>query len=296
MKRELYDYFSSLESLRNKKDGLIHSDSVDIELVSPSTREKKVPMYTINGERVYIKGNDATHSAVGLATSLMYNDIGFLTPVQHILTTSPSNRRIFTRARNLDPRFTDISIVTKDIMGIPNIESDTMENILSQKDKFSASFRLGRYAWQFLYDPDVRAIMLEYMTRDTYDEIVGDSLVSEARTDIDRHFLNEFLYKKKGDKKYTGFIPIDLDNLELLRYIYGSKFTDDNFDEFLVTPYESTAITGKLCSRPYCHRIADLKEIIDDGVVPPASLDKLKAALSYDLPGAIRDSMDITGL
>ena len=279
-------HFNSLERLKNKDD-LIHTDAVDIELLSPHSREHKVPKYNINGQPVYIKDSNDRNTAVGLATSQMYNNIGLITPTPHILTTAPSNRRLFTRAKNPDPRFTNPSIVTADISSIPGVESDTIENILSREDKESAPFRIGRYAWQFLYDSSVRAILMQYMTPEAYNDMVADSLISEVRTDIDRHYLNAFLYKKAGAKKYEGFMPIDLDNLEILKHIYKDKFTEDNFEEFLASTYESTSLTGKHCNRAYFYRIADLKEIIDDGVVPLSSLEKLRAALSYDLPGAI---------
>lgn len=287
MQSEVMEYFSSLDKFKSKKDGLIHTDSVKIELLSPRTIHKKVPLNTINGQPAYIKDSNSINSAVGIATSEMYRDIGFVTPNQYILTTAPSHRKLFSRAKAHDPRFSALSIITADISAIPNIESDLIDNIISERDKNSAPFRLGRYAWQFLYDPDVRAIMLEYMTPETFNEMIGDSLVAEVRTDIDRHFQNAFLYKRTGKKKYEGFIPIDLDNLELLKHIYGKQFTKDNFEEFLASTYESTAVTGKHCNRAYMYRIADLKEIIDDGVIPPASLAKLKSALEYDLPSTV---------
>ena len=294
MNSELLRYFDSLESLKNK-DGQIHTDSVDIELLSPRSREHKVPMYTLNGQPVYIKDGNDRNTIVGLATSQMYNDIGLTTPTQYILTTAPSNRKLFTRVRNHDPRFTDTSIVTADISSIPGIESDTIDSILSREDKDSAPFRIGRYAWQFLYDSSVRAILMKYMTPEAYNDMVADSLISEVRTDIDRHFLNAFLYKKSGAKKYEGLIPIDLDNLEILKHIYIDKFTKDNFEEFLTSTYESTSLTGKHCNRAYYYRMADLKEIIDDGVVPLSSLEKLRSALSYDLPGVIEEQCKIGG-
>ena len=279
MNSELLSYFNSLERLKNK-DGLIHTDSVEIELLSPRSREQKVPKYNINGQPVYIKDSNDRNTVVGLATSQMYNDIGLITPTQHILTTAPSHRRLFARVKNLDSRFTDPSIVTADLSSIPGIDCDTVENILSREDKESAPFRMGRYAWQFLYESSVRAILMQYMTPEVYNDMVADSLISEIRTDIDRHYLNAFLYKKSGAPKYEGFIPIDLDNLEILKHIFKDKFTKDNFEEFLASTYESTSLTGKHCNRAYLYRIADLKEIIDDGVVPLSSLEKLRAALS----------------
>lgn len=290
MNRELMEYFSSLNSLKSKKDGLIHTDSVDIELLSPHSREQKVPLYTVNGIPTYIKPNNAINSAAGMATSKMYRDIGFVTPTQYYLTTAPSHRKIFSRVKANDPRFTDISTATLDISSISGIEADTIDNILSQQDKESVPFRLGSYAWQFLYDNDVKAIMLEYMTPETYNEIIGEALVAEARTDIDRHFQNGFLYKKPNEKKYSGFIPIDLDNLQVIKHILYNRFKEDNFEEFINSTYESTSLTGRHCHRAYRYRVADLREIIEDGVVPYASVQKLKSALEYDLPREMAES------
>ncbi len=290
MKRELFEYFSGLDKFKSNKDGLIHTDSVDIKLITPCSREQKVPLYTINGIPTYIKPNNAINSAAGMATSKMYNDIGIETPIQYYLSTSPSHRKLFSRTKAIDPRFTDISTMTIDISQLPELECDTLDNIISQVDKESAAFRMGSYAWQFLYAHDVKAIMLKYMTPETYNDIVGEALVAEARTDIDRHFKNGFLYKKPNEKKYSGFIPIDLDNLQIIKYILYNRFKNENFEEFLSSTYESTSVTGRHCHRAYTYRIADLREIIEDGVVPPASLKRLKSALEYDLPKAMAES------
>lgn len=287
MKRELLEYFSSLENLKNPKDGLIHTDSVSLDLITPRNGLKKVPKYNMSGKPVYIKGYNGDNTIVGLSTTQMYQEIGLTTPTQYILTTSPSHRKLFSRVKAVDFRFTSLSTVTPDLYNIPDIDCATLGSILPADTKLSAAFRIGKYAWQFLYDASIRSIMLEYMTPECFNEIIGEALVAEIRTDIDRHFENTFLYKRKGAKKYEGVIPIDLDNLEILRHIYGNKFSEWDFEGFLATPYEATSVTGQLNKGAYIHRVSDLKEIIDDGVVPPTSLEYLRSALKHDLPDTI---------
>ena len=91
----------------------------------------------------------------------------------------------------------------------------------------------GRYKWQIFYDMDLRNRFLKFMTPECFNQLKNVFLVSEIRTDFDGHLENYFLYKKPNDNKFTGIIPIDLEEMNIFNYCSGKK---SEFNNFLYIP------------------------------------------------------------
>lgn len=280
-------YLNNFDAMPTSDDGSVKINSVAIDVVKPQSLQQKAGLCKINNQSVFVKKWNKTNSVINIATSNMYGNIGVLTPRVHVLYNYPSYRRFLGKNKLVDNRFGGVSTFTKDATSMPAIECDTIDHIFSKEDKYCLPFTLGHYQWKALYFKDVRDVFLKYMTPQCFDELVGECLMAELRTDIDRNFENQLLYKRRGGDKYEGVIPIDFENVDILKHIGNGKVDKSKFVSFLVTPYTTATMTGGLSWGGYASRLKDIKEVISDGMVSKENIAKLKDYLNYDMRGEI---------
>lgn len=223
-----------------------------------------------------LKNSNIPQGLVSVASSKMYNLADIQTPQVHLL--KPKEKRVATTIQK------DIS----DINGFKTIlAGDDVEFTKIGWNVF------GKFKWQIFYDFGFQENLLKIMTNDCLEQFQNMFLADELRTDIDRHSKNYFFYKKKDSEKYEGVIVIDLDQMVIFNYCHGKK---DEFDSFLLYPYDSEIPQLKLDNVCYRQRVSDIQELIQDGVLSKSNIETLKNLLGYDFPSELRKTCKQQGL
>lgn len=221
-----------------------------------------------NPTEFIIKTSDSQHGLAGIASSKMYNDIGIYTP-QIFLLDSKNKLTTKTLQQNIS-----------NVNGLDTIlASDDIEYIKIERKLF------GRYKWQLFYDSDLNHELLKFMTPDCLEQLKNMFLIDEIRTDIDRHTMNYFFYRKSKSDKYEGIIAIDLDQMAIYNYCGEHK---DDFQNFLMCPYRSATPQQVTDELSYMQRIRNLRELIQDNVLSPKNLQTLVNALKHDFPADLK--------
>ena len=276
MIKSVYDYFEDLDrkKLPRNKHNLIY-DGKQINNV-PTMTESGILAHPllIDGKRYFPKGNNGEYSIVDIASANMYNEIGIPTPPIYTIekpASGPLKQPL-------------ISLATQDVRSIKDFIFNVANDLISQKDM--TGYRLlTMYKWEPLYDANLQRILLKYMTRECFDQLIGLFLVDELRSERDRHEDNYFFYKSKDAEKFEGVMPIDHEMMQVLRFDLHKK---DNFANFLYTPYQTPNMFGSLDNGAYTQRIKDLKELLEDGVLTKEQIELMKRAIQYNLPREIK--------
>jgi hypothetical protein len=79
----------------------------------------------------------------------------------------------------------------------------------------------------------------------------------------------------------------------IFNYCQGKK---EEFDSFLLYPYESEVPQHKLDNECYRQRVSDIRELIQEGLLSKRNIETLKNLLSYDFPGEVRKTCKEQGL
>ncbi len=223
-----------------------------------------------------LKNSGVPHGIASVASSKMYKSAEIQTPPVHLL--KPSERLT-------------AKTIQEDVNGINNLET-----VLAGDDVEFTKIgwnHFGKYKWQIFYDVNFELGLLKIMTSDCLEQLKNMFLADEIRTDIDRHSKNYFFYKRKGSEKYEGVIVIDLDQMVIFNYCHGKR---DDFNDFLLYPYESETPQLKLDNVCYMQRVRDIRELIQEGVMSKSNIETLKKLLSYDFPGEIKKTCRQQGL
>ena len=278
MSDKILDYF---EDLSKKK--LINTESPSTNIIFSADQRKFATV-----KKAKIKDSDIQyywkktelHSAIAsVASANMYNSIGLTTPPISILKTP-----LFFKAKTTQTLQQDAT------------QFQELECAVARKNKeyMKMTYQfMGRYKWEILYDSNFRFDLLKIMTFDCVDQLISMFLVDELRTDCDRHTNNFLLYKQKGHEKFEGVIPIDLEQMELFIQCSDKK---DSFDNFITIPYSTMTPQQTQDSKNYIDRVKAIRELIQDGVIPKDSLEKLVSALQYDLPKEFKTACNKEGL
>lgn len=276
MIKKVYDYFEDLEKkkLPRNKHNLIY-DGEHITNV-PTITESGILAHPlmIDGVHYFVKGNNGEYSIVDIASANMYNAIGIPTPPVHTIEKPAGG----CQRQNV------ISLASQDVNSIEGIKFDVADKLLSQPD-IVRNRLLTMYKWDPLYDTHLQRVLLTYMTKECFEQLVGLFLVDELRGDTDRHENNYFFYKSEGSEKYEGVLPIDHEMMNILHFDLSKK---SNLYNYLASNTHTPNMFGSLDNASYLQRIKDIKELLQDGILTAGQIDLLKKAIKFNLPKEVK--------
>lgn len=236
-----------------------------IEKLSSTAKRIEVP----NAPNPLIfKQTDNQSGIVGAASSIMYNDIGILTPQIHLI--NDKNKALTSTVQQ---NISSIDFLYTVLAGC-DFEYSQIVREFFEKDK-----------WAVFYDSYLANRLLQFMTPECLEQLKNVFLIDELRTDIDRHTKNYFFYKRKGVDKYEGVITFDLEQLSIYFHCGDGK---DDFSNFLLIPYESATPQQKYDHICYMKRVQNIRELIQDGVLSQQNLEVLIEALKHDFSADVK--------
>ena len=276
MIKNVYDYF---ENLHNKnlprENGSIIVDKDRVLPIERDLYENKYgqPHYYIDNQPYYAKPIRKIYSAMDLATSQMYNNIGIPTPPQDILCHPVSQAH---------------KLISPSLHSVQDFVFSVAQTVVKQKDIIQFKI-INDEKWGIFHDERIRETLLNYMTEECLDQLGGLYLVDELRTETDRHEGNYFFYKEIGSDKFQGIVAIDNELSEIL-LTRTQPNTKEGFLDFLRTAYSCYTPICMFDNNNYRNRVADIKDLIHNQDLSPSQIELLKRALSYDFPGEIQRS------
>ena len=281
MKKEVVDYLTQVDKNKGfrdldrtrlpREDGDFVVDGKRIE--NFYTVDKNcgfVPMIKVDGVPYYIKPHKCAYSVGDIASTKMYREIGFKTPP------------VYTLKKQNEEGEDECFIISQDIATMDKYEFISEERLISSNIGFLPRVPSGDFAQ--IFDERIRSSFLDCVTEECLNERVGLMVNDAIRTEVDRHGLNLFYYKKKGAKKYEGIVPIDN---EFMRILHLGVTDRDEFQRVLDAPYSSYTIMGDIKTGTYKGRVVEIMDLLQSNKLPPAEIARLKEALKYDLPKAM---------
>lgn len=219
-----------------------------------------------------VKHSSLKKSLASVASSKIYREAGIYTPQVYLLGAEDKEVA---------------NTIQEDVTNINGFETilpkDDLE-FMKIGQELSSKFK-----WQLLYNRVIENYFLQFMTPECLEQLINIFLADEVRTDFDRHHLNYFFYKRKGENRYEGVIVFDLDMMKIYMYC-GDLYTGnsrEDFKNFLVFPYESA--TPQMWDDNVCYkqRVVDICELIQDGVLSDGNIETLKKILQADFPNEL---------
>ena len=223
---------------------------------------------TTNGKTCFVKAVDAKTGVSSIASSKLYKKAGILTPPVSFIA-----KKDRYSIQTIQPNVEDINAV-KTILANNDIEYRKIQ-----------TRAFGKYKWRLFYDKSLIDTLLKFMTTSCLTALQNMFLVDELRTDGDKHLKNYFFYKSKDSDKYEGIIAIDLDLMQIYNYC-GSK--KDDFDNFLVFPYQTATPHQSYDNVCYKQRIMDMCQLAEDAVLSKENISAITSALEFDFPKEIK--------
>ena len=233
------------------------------------TKTDCVDKYEItNGKTCFVKTVDTKTGVSSIASSKLYEKVGILTPPVSFIA-----KKDRYSIQTIQPNVEDINTV-KTILANNDIEYRKIQ-----------TRAFGKYKWRLFYDKSLIDTLLKFMTPSCLTALQNMFLVDELRTDGDKHLKNYFFYKSKDSDKYEGIIAIDLDLMQIYNYC-GSK--KDDFDNFLVFPYQTATPHQSYDNVCYKQRIMDMCQLAEDAVLSKENISAITSALEFDFPKEIK--------
>lgn len=225
---------------------------------------------TADGKTCFLKKVDTKTGIASIASSKLYETIGILTPPVSFV----SKKDPYT-IQTIQPNVEDIEGV-KTILANSDLEYTRIQ-----------TRAFGKYKWQIFYDEGLVATLLKFMTPSCLTALQNMFLVDELRTDGDKHVKNYFFYKTKDSNKYEGVIGIDLDLMQIYNYCESGKKED--FENFLVYPYQTATPHQSYDYVCYKQRISDMRQLAQDNVLSASNINAITNALQHDFPKEIKN-------
>ncbi len=233
------------------------------------TKTDCVDKYEItDGRTCFVKTVDTKTGVSSIASSKLYEKAGILTPPVSFIA-----KKDRYSIQTIQPNVEDINTV-KTILANNDIEYRKIQ-----------TRAFGKYKWRLFYDKSLIDTLLKFMTPSCLTDLQNMFLVDELRTDGDKHLKNYFFYKSKDSDKYEGIIGIDLDLMQIYNYC-GSK--KDDFDNFLVFPYQTATPHQSYDNVCYKQRIMDMCQLAEDAVLSNKNISAIISALEFDFPKEIK--------
>ena len=267
-------FFKDLEKRNvSKINGIIVADGTKTKRLKEVNH---MDVYSVDKIPAYAK-NGSIYSILSMASSKMYNDLDVPTPIVCPISAFP-NPSIYFKT------------LSQDVNGLKRYGIDVEHAI---NNSYLTSLNPNAHGkWSALYNKEERDLLLKIMTPECFEELTTIFLLDELRTDRDRHKGNYFLVKKKGEKRYTNVVPIDLDNSMLLSLSDNPYFYEESkkatFENFLKTPYMTRAyfpFADNVIT--FDERLNNIKKLIHDRKLTSSQIATLKAAMGYNLPEEI---------
>lgn len=263
MNKDLLNYFEKLGNIKFLLNGgYILDKDKNVEEVSPAK-------YNINGKDFYSKSAHADkYTMTEMSTSEMYNSIGLTTPPIYLMKKKDSSKTF---------------IINQDVKTIdPNLEFQSADKIIDH-DPF---FRYREYAYptNAIFDQEVQEKWHSIMTDECIEQYILMFLLDEIRTESDRFGRNYFFYRKKGNEKWEGVMPIDNELMSIVSTNDERFKSKEGFQTFLSQKYTSHDMLGHYIHVSYEDRMQDIKAMIYLDKLTDNQLMTLKSALEYNLP------------
>ena len=292
MNKDVLSYFIDLdkEKLARDENNAIIAPSKDVVKLRPDLQAsscRKIVKYNIAGKRFFSKSEPnkfftlKTHE---IASSKMYRDLGITTPpVYYMMVNGILRKRP--------------ALVSQDLYSIKQLDVALCSKLKAiRKIQLQSDTILTPY--DILFEKEVRDYCLTFMTKECYEELVDMFMLGDLRADSDIHPDNYFLYKKHGEKKYTGVIPIDLEHSQIA---LSKCTTQEEFRHFIEGHEYESCLPFKhrygddylgecyLFLGTYADRIKSLKNLIQSGKLTKKQTTLLKRAINYDLPSTMEN-------
>ena len=260
----------------------------------------KVYNYLVDKRHVFAKSygdKDWTNRAVLEALmGHVYNDLGVNSSEGYPLRRANGDLAIATQnvshlGRWVIDKDTQVKSV-EEVLGTIFRQTDAYK-VLRQENLKSLNTQNYDYRktemWGVILEPSVRQELLKHMTVQCYEEIKNMYLLDVIMGNPDRHYLNYFLTKKKGDKKWQSAIAFDNESS-----IYRNCVRDfrcgnakDIFaiSENIVTNFYTPQLVTD--AKTHAERIQDVCDLIAQGKFTKYQYKLLTDILGYDLPAKI---------
>ncbi|MBE5758129.1 MAG: hypothetical protein E7345_04310 [Clostridiales bacterium] len=297
MNEDVKKYFEDKELWDSlpKRNNVVRMLSDRINITNKSQRRGRVRVINVDDIEYYRKIMSDYCRIVEIASSEMYNNVGLITPNIHVMTANDKDKIIRSKGNKYIAN--KLYTATKNALNIPGYECvcayDVLEKAFDKYYTFPYSNKSWKdffenKKWEMLYNKEIKDVFLNYMTKECFDEYVNMYLLDELRTECDRHTANFIFYKKEGEDKYQGVIPIDMEYMDILSY--ERILTDKDFDEFITkSEYSSYTPSEHLDFLTYDKRMRSLLNLVTDGVLSDENIEILRHALAYDLPSKISE-------
>lgn len=296
MSREVLKYFIDLDKqkLTRNDDNAIIENSPKIKRLGRDLHAsscRKVVKYKIAGRTFFAKSEPNKYFTLKtheMASSKMYRDLGIATPPVYYMMMNG----LFSKKP---------ALLSQDLYEISKIDVVLCSKLKAlKKAKVPANKIVTPY--QVLLEKELRDYCLTFMTERCLDEILTMFMLGDLRSDADIHPDNYFLYKKQGEKRYSGVIPIDLEHSQIILSRADSYedfkdfITKKSYDSCLPFRHRTDDRYGDgnlyVYNGTYADRINHIKKLIQSGKLTQKQLTILKRAINYDLPKTMLDVAD----
>lgn len=269
MKKDVYEYFLELDTKNLPR--------INNVIIKSPQNFSKVPddcykIFKLFDKRYFSKVvGDVEENFQPMASSELFNEAGVLSPPIYILKENDY--------------FDLYSQITEDVH-LPIFDKCLNPCEIGYYDKLLSTKKLRTSKWEVLYNKLYRDYFLTFMTPECLDEIINTFLIDELRTEGDRHMKNYFLYQLNGSNKFNGVVVIDHDLINLFETDCLSKHA---FKDFIKHKACSNSPTLNCVHTTHENAIKAIRQLLDDGVLGDNNITALKDALSFDLPGRIKE-------
>ena len=293
MRKDVLKYFIDLdkEKLTRDENNAIVAPSKDVVKLRPDLQAsscRKIVKYRIAGERFFSKSEPNKYFTLKtheMASSKMYRDLGITTPPVYYMMVNGMFRK-------------KPALLSQDLYSIKQIDVALCSKLRAIK-RMRLPLNKIITPYDVLYEKEIKDYCLTFMTEGCFEELVNMFMLGDLRADSDIHPDNYFLYKKQGEKKYSGVIPIDLEHSQI---ILSHGKTNGEFTEFVNKNVYESCLPFKhrygedmdlgdyyLFLGTYAERINGLKNLIQSGNLSKKQITLLKRALNYDFAGTMED-------
>jgi hypothetical protein len=278
MNKNVYDYFENLDKkdLPRKKGSLIFDNKQISNFSLEEIYNYCIPKIEIENKPYFIKRADTLPSPIATTCSKMYNQLNVITPPTYIIKNTTQIPELLRKTNY---------IATQDVNSIDGIRAEMAKEVLDSKD-IPRHLLLNGDKWKPLYDTETQQLLLSFMTKDCFNQLVSLFLIDELRTESDRHLRNYFYIKSPESEKFEGVISIDNELCELLKHPTSTK---NDFKSFLYYNYSTPTMLGSRENYCYYQKIDNIKELVYDGVLTNEQIELLKNAVLFDFPNSIKN-------
>ncbi len=284
-----FEYYKNLETAPVKKQGSF----IDFSELKPMKGQVIIDNTPYYKKSYYgLFANDLKKIVSSMTSTELFHQIDFYSPPIFVSTNT---------------KFLELIQLSQSITSVPDFQDATIAFYTDFFDKLAdvnkseaylkyAKAHAGKYnqilGWLPLYDSEIKALFMKYMTPKCFDEYISMFLVDILRTEKDRHESNYLLYKNKNSDKYDGVIPIDMDDTEI--QFYFNHQCDEKKSIFNVNTLPGSVYYSytPLCTtenKPHKKKLLLICKLLQDGVLSDGNIKAIRTALGFDMGKTIKE-------